>query len=194
MDATSQAPWPSDEELVAEILSGSHEHFDMLYDAYFQRVFHFALKRLRDRGEAEDVAQEVFMTVLSALSSFRGQSSLLVWIFGITRNSVNRRFRKPRPILEPLEAGGPLDVASKDAPADNVLEARRVLSRCAEIISEDLTEAQKEIFYLRHLRQLSIRAIAETLEKTEDAIKANLYRIRQAIGDKAPGLESMLRT
>ena len=49
--------WPSDRELVDQILAGSREHFDLLYEAYFPRVYRFALKRLSDPGEAEDVPQ-----------------------------------------------------------------------------------------------------------------------------------------
>ena len=102
--------WTDDRELIEEILGGSTEHFEMLYRAYFPRVYRFALKRLGDPGEAEDVTQEVFFTVFNALKSFQGNSTLLVWIFGITRNKVNRRFRKPRPFLEPAERPT-LDVA-----------------------------------------------------------------------------------
>ena len=185
--------WSSDKELVAEIIGGSREHFNLLYDAYFNRVYRFALKRLRDPGEAEDVAQEVFMTLLSALPSYQGQSALLVWIFGITRNKVNRRFRKPRPFLEPLESGSALDVASRVAPTDEQVDARRILSRCEEVIEHDLTALQRRIFQMKHLRQQPIRAIAEALGKSEDAIKANLYRMRRAIADATPGLEGVLR-
>ena len=184
--------WPSDRELVDQILSGSREHFDLLYETYFPRVFRFALKRLNDPGEAEDVAQEVFMTLLSALPSYQGQSSLLVWIFGITRNKVNRRFRKPRPHLEPLEAGSALDVAGNEAPTEETVEARRILGRCEDIIENDLTALQRRIFHLKHLRQQPIRAIAEALGKSEDAIKANLYRMRRSITDGTPGLDVML--
>ena len=97
--SASPKTWASDRELVDQILSGSQSDFNQLYDAYFNRVYRFALKRLRDKAEAEDVAQEVFMTLLTALPSYQGQSSLLVWIFGITRNKVNRRFRRPRLLL-----------------------------------------------------------------------------------------------
>ena len=93
--------WDDDQELVDQILAGSLEHFELLYETYFPRVYRFALKRLGDPGEAEDVAQEVFMTLMTALSSYKGESALLVWIFGVTRNKVNRRFRKPRPRLAP---------------------------------------------------------------------------------------------
>jgi RNA polymerase sigma-70 factor (ECF subfamily) len=186
--------WPSDKELVDAILSGSREHFDLLYETYFPRVYRFALKRLRDTGEAEDVAQEVFMTLLTALPSYQGQSSLLVWIFGITRNKVNRRFRKPRPYLEPLESGGALDVAGHEPSTEECVEARRMLGRCEEIIENDLTSLQRRIFHLKHLRQQPIRAIAAALGKSEDAIKANLYRMRRSISDGTPGLDGLLRS
>ena len=69
-------PWSSDEEIVARVLSGDREAFDLLYETYFPRVYRFALKRLRDPAEAEDVTQEVFMTVHRVLGSFQGNSSL----------------------------------------------------------------------------------------------------------------------
>ena len=57
----------------------SREHFELLYSSYFPRVYRFALKRLRDPGEAEDVSQEVFVTVFRALDTWAGNSSLLVY-------------------------------------------------------------------------------------------------------------------
>ena len=188
----SPKPWSSDQELVARIVSGSHADFDLLYEAYFSRVYRFALKRLRDRGEAEDVAQEVFMTLLSALPSYQGQSSLLVWIFGITRNKVNRRFRRPRPILDPVEEGGALDIEAKNAPIERSIDARRILNRCQEVIDHDLTDTQRQIFHLKHARKQSIRVIAARLGKSEDAIKANLYRMRRVISQGTPGLKALL--
>jgi RNA polymerase sigma-70 factor (ECF subfamily) len=185
--------WDSDRELVDQILAGSGDHFDMLYEAYFPRVYRFALKRLRDTGEAEDVTQEVFMTLLSALSSYKGDSALIVWIFGITRNKVNRRFRGLRPRFESIEGGEAAEVAAEAAPTDDTVDARRMLGRCEEAIENDLTPLQRHIFQLKHLRQQPIRAIAEALGKSEDAIKANLYRMRRSIAEGTPGLEALLR-
>ena len=192
--ARANKAWESDRELVDQILSGSREHFNLLYETYFPRVYRFALKRLRDPGEAEDVAQEVFMTLMTALASFKGDSSLLVWIFGVTRNKVNRRFRRPRPRLEPLEEGGALDVQGHEPRADDTVDARRVLRRCEDVIVNNLTPLQRRIFHLKHLRQQPIRAIAHALGKSEDAVKANLYRMRRAISAGTPGLEGILRS
>lgn len=184
--------WESDSELVAEILAGSRKHFEMLYEAYFPRVYRFALKRMRDSGEAEDVTQEVFVTVYRALRSYQGNSSLLVWIFGIARNKVNRRFRGARPWLESIDPET-FQLASKDAPADETVQARILLQQCEYAIEHRLTPLQRRIFHLKHLRRQSIRSIAESLGKSEDAVKANLYRMRRAIAQAAPGLEQVLR-
>ena len=184
--------WSSDEELVKQILSGSREHFDLLYESYFPRVFRFALKRLGDPAEAEDVTQEVFFTVHRALPSYQGTAPLLIWIFGITRNTVNRRFRRVRPRLESLDADEAREIAGRGAPTDRAVDARRMLALCESVIENDLTPLQRRIFHLKHLRRQSIRNIAQALGKSEDAIKANLYRMRRAIAANAPGLESIL--
>jgi RNA polymerase sigma-70 factor (ECF subfamily) len=181
-----------DRLLVAQILAGSREHFDELYESYFRRVYRFALKRLGDPAEAEDVTQEVFETIFKVLPSYRGESSLLVWIFGIARNKANRRFRGARPRLESLEDAGIEVLAADTAPTDVAVDARRMLSRCDEIVSSRLTPLQRRIFHLKHLRRQPIRAIAQTLGKSEDAIKANLYRMRRALAEGAPGLEGFL--
>lgn len=186
-----EVAWTSDAELVQKILAGSREDFDLLYETYFSRVYRFALKRLHDPGEAEDVTQEVFVTVYKALGSFAGDSSLLVWIFGITRNKVNRRFRGKRPRLESLDQASS-ELPNDDSPTDRAVDARRMLGRCEAVIEQELTPLQRRIFHLKHLRRQSIRAIATALGKSEDAVKANLYRIRRSLAEGVPGIEGML--
>lgn len=185
-------PWSSDQALVEDILRGSREHFELLYESYFPRVYRFALKRLGDPAEAEDVAQEVFFTVYRALESYQGTAPLLIWIFGITRNTVNRRFRRARPRLESLDAPEAREIAGRSTPTDRAVDARRMLELCENVIQQDLTPLQRRIFHLKHLRRQSIRNIADALGKSEDAIKANLYRMRRAIAQNAPGLEVIL--
>jgi RNA polymerase sigma-70 factor (ECF subfamily) len=190
--STRDAPWESDAELVREILSGSREHFDLLYRVYFPRVYRFALKRLGDPGEAEDVTQEVFMTVFGSLHTYAGESRLLIWIFGITRNKVNRRFRRTRPRFEVIDTETEPGIATKDVSADRVVDARRMLEQCEAVVQNQLTPLQRRIFHLKHLRRQSIRSIAGALGKSEDAVKANLYRMRRAIARAAPDLEQVL--
>jgi len=165
----------------------------MLYGAYFKRVYGFALKRLGDPAEAEDVTQEVFITLLDALPSYQGQSSLLVWIFGVTRNKVNRRFRRVRPHMESLDEEGSADCVSNDVSTEVSLDARRLLAQCQEIVETELSPLQKQIFQLKHAGSMSIRGIAGSLGKSEDAVKAQLYRIRRLLAERAPGAKALLQ-
>jgi RNA polymerase sigma-70 factor (ECF subfamily) len=178
--------------LVDQILAGSREHFDLLYGTYFSRVYGFALKRLGDPGEAEDVTQEVFLTLMTALASYKGDSPLLAWIFGVTRNKVSRTFRRPRPRLEPLEEGGALDVEGREPPVDETVDARRMLGRCDSVVANDLTPLLRRIFELKHLQQQPIWAIADALGTSQGVVKLNLHRLRRAISARTPGLERIL--
>ena len=182
-----------DMERVEQILAGSREHFDELYEDFFPRVFRFALKRLGDAAEAEDVTQETFLCVFRSLANYRGGAPLLIWVFGIARNTVNRRFRRARPKLESTDSEGARELVAAEVPTDRVVEARRLLRACERVVERDLTPMQRRIFHLKHLRRQPIREIALTLGKSEDAVKANLYRMRRAILASAPGLDVLLR-
>lgn len=190
---SQDVPWPSEKELVEAILAGSSDHFSMLYETYSPRVYAFALKRLHDTAESEDVVQEVFIAVSRSLSSFSGESPLLSWIFGIARNKVNRRFRKERPIFETLEGEASRQVESTRPAVDREVEARRMLTLCEEMIASALTPLQRRIFHLKYFRRQSIHSIAVALGKSEDAVKANLYRMRRSLLQEAPDLESLLQ-
>ena len=133
------------------------------------------------------------MTVFGALHTYAGESRLLIWIFGITRNKVNRRFRRPRPRFEVIDNETEPGIAAKDVSVDRVVDARRMLEQCEAVVQNQLTPLQRRIFHLKHLRRQSIRSIAGALGKSEDAVKANLYRMRRTISAGTPGLEGLLR-
>ena len=139
------------------------------------------------------MTQEVFLAVFRSLPSFQGTSSLLVWIFGITRNTVNRRFRRrpAAPAIARVRSGRASSPGNEVAP-DQAVDARRILASCEAVIEKELTPLQRRIFHLKHLRRQSIRTIAAALGKSEDAIKANLYRMRRSIASGAPDLEGLL--
>jgi DNA-directed RNA polymerase specialized sigma24 family protein len=98
-----------------------------------------------------------------------------------------------RPPIDSLDADGAREATALLSPIDETVDARRMLVRCEEVIENQLTPLQRRIFHLKHLRRQSIRTIALALGKSEDAIKANLYRMRRALVENAPGLDSILR-
>ena len=67
-----------------------------------------------------------------------------------------------------------------------------MLERCDRVITEKLTPLQRRIFHLKHLRHQPIKAIAAALGKSEDAVKANLYRMRHSLLAGAPGLKAIV--
>lgn len=80
-----------DREIVQKILEGDREHFNVFYETYYPRVYHFALEMVGDADAAEDLTQEVFVTVFRTLHTVEGKSDLGAWIFATTRNVMNQR-------------------------------------------------------------------------------------------------------
>ena len=170
-----------DRELVSAILSGDADSFSRLHELYATRLYRFAVKRLGDATEAEDVVQDVFLEIHRCLASWEGRSSLLTWMFGIAHHQLCRRFRRKTPIgvsLDQLEASPPL---ASDVPSDRRVDAARILEVCADTLDEDVSLAQQEIFDLYYGENRSTKAIAKDLGKSNQAVKISLFRTRRAM-------------
>jgi RNA polymerase sigma-70 factor (ECF subfamily) len=175
----------ADQEIVEAIKRGDTGAFEKLYNCHFQRIFNFAIRKLGDPSEAEDVTQEVFAAVFSCLDRFQGKSDLVVWIYGISRNILNNRLRRRGGVrllsLEDL----PADVGPVDQGPGPSAEARETLARVQDAIA-DLPKDQRRILELRHSRRLAIRKIAEIMNRSEDAVKSSLYRARRTLAARLP--------
>ena len=85
---------PSDSELIGRIADGDRAAFNVLYRRYARPVFGLALRRLRDRGAAEDAVQETFMAVWRSASSFRAERGAgAPWLYTVARNAIVDKFR-----------------------------------------------------------------------------------------------------
>jgi RNA polymerase sigma-70 factor (ECF subfamily) len=181
-----------DRKLVDAIRNGDTEAFETIYNRHFRRIYNFALRKLGDPAEAEDVTQEVFAAVFSCMDRFQGRSDLVVWIYGISRNILNNRLRRRGSVrLVSLEEIPP-DVGPVDEGPLACAEAREALSRVQDAI-EQLPRDQRRILELRHAQRLAIRRIAEIMERSEDAVKSSLYRARRTLAAKLPAETGDLR-
>ena len=183
----------ADRVLVEAIKGGDVEAFDELYSSYMKRIHNFALSKLGNVAEAEDVTQEVFAAVFSCLDRFEGKSDLVVWIYGITRNILNNRLRRRAGVrMVPID-----DIPSELTPVDIGPEreavAREDLRRVEAVIGE-LPRDQRKILALRHAKRLAIRKIAEMMDRSEDAVKSSLYRTRQTLASRLPDAKDELRS
>lgn len=174
----------SDEELLAGIRAGREDCFTALYERYFPRVYAFTSRRLRNRSDAEEVVQEVFTAVFRSVAAFRGDSQLLTWIFGIARNTINGHVRRARAQEERLAALDGEEVHPADTLASCTPEEQLALQRCAGIIQEQLGSVagwQLDVFRLRHEEDLSIREIARRTQRSGDAVRSSLYRVKRLL-------------
>ena len=174
----------TDEALVARISSGGREGFDALYQRYFPRVYRFVERRLDNRADVEETVQEVFFNLFGSLGSFRGEAPFGAWVFGLTRRTIASRFKRKRHAMVPLGDEEPeavdllLTTVRREADPHQAYEAQERLARMERAVERDLSEEQWRLFRLHHLQNRSIHEIARSLNKSEDAVKSNLYRAR----------------
>lgn len=176
-----------DAELVDRLRKGDEIAFEMLYERYFKRVYHFIEKRLNNRADSEETTQEVFINVFSSIDSFRGEAPFAAWVFGITRRTIAARFKRRRHVTVPLgnEESDPVspllsNMTAAPSPLE-VYECRERIGRMNTILDERLSAEQRLLFRLHHLDDRPINEIADRLDKSEDAIKSNLYRARKLL-------------
>ena len=171
----------SDERLFEAIGRGSERHFNALYDRYFRRVYGFVYARVRDRADAEELTQESFTAAFRSIAGYSGRSTPLAWIYGIAKNTVNNHLRRARSQSERVEAAG-ADAATGEwgsTPQDE-FEMRELLRRMDERL-RSVTGWQAEVFWMRHVEDLSIDQIARRTDRSSDAIRSSLYRVKRLL-------------
>jgi RNA polymerase sigma-70 factor (ECF subfamily) len=182
-------PRERDEEaLAARAAAGDAAAFDALVTALSGRVFSVALRLLQDRGEAEDLAQEVFVALFHHLPDFRGESRLSTWVYRITKNrALNRlKFLKRRQhgvqadVDDPAVARGVVDPDT--GAGERKDPARRLqgtaLGRTLEAHLLALPEEQRLLVVLRDLEDLSYEEIVEMTGLPIGTVKSRLHRAR----------------
>ena len=179
-----QPPLRSDEDLVDGIRRGCEADFNQLYDRYFQRVYSFAFARLRNRADTEEVVQESFTAVFRSIDAYRGQSTLLCWIYGIAKNNVNNHLRRAKSHelrVERAEPGMVLGAASLDASTpEDQLRLRRYEESLNALLGS-VAGWQSEVFWLRHVENLTIGEISERVQRSNDAVRSSLYRVKRML-------------
>lgn len=174
----------SDAELVGAIREGDEGAFSILYERYFQRVFNFAHARLRNRADAEEAVQDTFTVVFRSIDAYRGQASLLSWVYGIAKNTVNNQIRRNRAHEQRLERAQREMAASGSARDPFTPEQRLSFRRCAEAVEGALgsvTSWQAEVFAMRHFENMPIQEIADRTCRSNDAVRSSLYRMKRLV-------------
>ncbi|MGH3065566.1 MAG: RNA polymerase sigma factor [Gaiellaceae bacterium] len=176
---------PSDGQLIERVGSGDTRAFDELHRRYARSVLGLALRRLGDRGRAEDASQEVFVAIWRSASTFDpGRGSGAPWVYAVARNAITDGLRRtPSPAAE-LE-DGPSSEPDPSEEAEALWTAWRV-HRALEV----LPEHERPVIELAYWRGLSQSEIAQELEIPLGTVKT---RTRSALARLADALEGELR-
>ncbi|MEA2699374.1 MAG: hypothetical protein QOI66_3645 [Myxococcales bacterium] len=177
--------------LIGRLKARDEQAFNEIVRRYGDKVFSLVYRMIGSRAEAEDIAQEVFVTVFKTIDGFRGESKFSTWLLRIAANQCKNRIkylaRRPAGTSSFDDA---VDHASEGAlpiPAQGHIDAPDVLMEAAEM--ESLTQAaiagleedHRLLIVLRDVEELSYQEIGEITGLAEGTIKSRLHRARMAI-------------
>ncbi|MGC4047978.1 MAG: RNA polymerase sigma factor [Armatimonas sp.] len=171
---------PSDEELVTRFCTQSDEGaFDTLVRRYRQPVFQLAVSLLGPGfvGEAEEVAQEVFLRVHHSLPKFRKEAKFSSWLYRVTFNytlNVKARVRYRKPHISYQSLGELSSPGSDPSNAVPDMEREQAIAECMARLPEVYQSALRLYYWLDY----SIPEISELLGMPQNTIKSYLHRAR----------------
>ncbi len=168
-----------DERQMIEAAQRDPRLFAALYDLHFERVYAYAVSRLRDRVEAQDLTSEVFHDALRNLAKYEWRGvPFSAWLYRIAANAIADRAN--RAALEQKHAD---EVARQsEAIEDDVEEVER-RARIFRSVT-DLPADQRRVIQMRFVEERSIRDIAKDLGRSEGAIKQLQFRALQSLRDR----------
>jgi len=178
-----------DELLVKRSKGGDLDAFDELVRRYQGKVYTVAYRFMGNHADAGDLAQEAFIRVFQALSSFRGDSSFATWIYRIAsnvcRDELRKQQRQKKVSLDEMisqNGGSPLLVSGDPSPQEQLerIELRDQVQRHLNELSGD----HRLILVMRDIQGLSYEEIASALDCSVGTIKSRLSRARQALKRK----------
>lgn len=173
----------TDESLMARFQLGEESAFEILYDRYTQRLINFVHRFLYSREEAEDVAQQVLLTVYQQKQRFDSHRPFRPWLFAVashlTSNRLRDKKRHPRLSLDASteeDASPVVLMATTEPPMEDkelVAAVRRSLDR--------LPENQRLAITLARYENMSYNEIALAMKTSVSAIESLLFRARQSL-------------
>jgi RNA polymerase sigma-70 factor, ECF subfamily len=182
----------SDVQLMLDVKAGDQQSFELLLQRYRTPLINFLYRMVRNREQAEDLAQEVFLRVYRAREDYEPSAKFTTWLFRIATNLALNSVRDHRyeklevsmdaPIVADAEDGEErlMEVADEhpDIEQHLVEEARKKMIRHA---IEKLPEKQRAAVLLHKYQELDYAEIAKILQCSESALKSLLFRAYETL-------------
>jgi RNA polymerase sigma-70 factor (ECF subfamily) len=165
----------SDEECVRQCRSGDRKAYDALVERYQRTIYNVAVRMVRDRDDAADVTQSVFVKAYEGLEKFDDRFKFFSWLYRIAVNeSLNLLNQRKR--FDGLEG---VDIAEtpEEGMDDESLERESGVQSGLMMLKTD----QRAIIVLKHMQGLSYEEIGQILDLPLKKVKSRLFSARQAL-------------
>jgi RNA polymerase sigma-70 factor (ECF subfamily) len=168
-------PDASDADLIRRAQEGDVNAVGELYDRHNEPIFRYVRSRVHDNRSAEDLTGEIFARMVTSLPNYRARGlPFRAWLYRVAHNLVVDHYRKENGhVLVPLHQAEKLSGAANSP--DAVVEHQLTLERVQRALAR-LDPSQQEVVVLRFLVGLSLREVAQALDKTIAAVKSLQHR------------------
>lgn len=184
----------SDLELIEEFKRGSARSFEELIGRYSDKAFSLASRLTRNHEDAEEVIQDVFVTVYRKIGGFEGKSTFSSWLYRVTVNAALMKLRKRKQDQSvSIEDIPPQIRNSLVAKNSDQIDADRTASRnelkiALEKAIARLPDDYRPVYVLRDIDGLTSREVGKILNLSVPAVKSRLHRSRIMLRRKLQGL------
>jgi len=161
--------------LIKQVLNGRPNVFAVLVKKYSGPIFAYCLDRIRNRADAEDLAQEVFVIAYRRLATLRQTDSFIQWVYGIAANLV-RNFLRTRKNPASLDGNSPGPAAEPGSGYDMQDIVREAVA--------ELPEKYRVAVTLRFMESMSYREIAKAFGTTTGQVSSMLSRANRHLEAK----------
>jgi len=175
----------NDNELISKVLSGDQQAYGSLVNRYQNYVFTLALRFTKNREDAEEVSQDIFIKAYRALADFRGASKFSTWLYTIVNTTCITFLRKKRMEVHSLDNEKVFEVAdSQDSGMRaNLVEQKSRISMVNNAIKM-LSTDDAEVITLFYKGEQTLEEIAQILGIEANTAKVRLHRARTRLKEK----------
>ncbi len=183
-DSTKQEPADCDLGCVKRVLDGDMQAFESIVRRWQGPLVNMAWRYCRDRGRAEEMAQEAFVRAWRGLATWRREGSFSTWLFALAANVFRSELKRFPVVSLPIEEiAEPARAASQQ---DDV--ERRSLNESVRRAVLALPLRYREPMVLFYLSEMDVAAAARTMGMPEGTFKARLARGRELLRKRFPQL------
>jgi RNA polymerase sigma-70 factor (ECF subfamily) len=185
--------------LIRRLKQRDETAFREMIKTYQSEVFNLVFRMLGNRAEAEDLAQEIFVTVFKSIDGFRSESKFSTWLYRIAINTCKNRYKylsrrkyhatrsleqtPERQALEPTAENSALPLQAQISQPDKMLEGLQLEQAIQQAIAS-LEQEQRTLVVLRDIQGLSYQEIATITQLPEGTVKSRLHRARMELKDR----------